>query len=344
VARISLPIRLILLGTAPILIIAVTIGLGYIDISPPDIYHVLLARFGWPLPDSVDPSFSFVIWEVRLPRILCVAMVGGGLAVSGCVFQSLLRNPLADPYTLGISSGAAFGASLGFVLVLFGWLHPDPWFVPGFAFIGALATLAAVFYLTAPSQQLSSNSLILAGIIVSAILSAAISFIKFLADEQVSAIIFWLMGSFIGKTWRETAVLAGISLPCLTVLMCYTRELDIMSFGERTSDALGIETVKIRKLLLIIASLTTSACVAVSGIIGFVGLIVPHFMRLVLGPHNRLLVPYSFLGGCALLLVADTITRVYLPVELPIGILTALLGGPIFCVIFRKYQLARWRS
>ncbi len=318
-------------------------GLGYIKIAPTEIVQIIFTAFGQDLPDTIDASYPFVILEVRLPRIITAVLVGGGLAVAGCIFQSLLQNPLADPYTLGISSGAAFGASIAILLLIVGIGLPASLIIPSFAFAGALFTLLAVFSLAAPSTRLSSNSLILSGIIISAILSAGISLIKFLADEHVNAIIFWLMGSFIGKDWSDVLLLVTLVIPCTIVLMLFARELDIMTFGDRTSDSLGIDTGKIRKFILITASLSTSACVAVSGIIGFVGLIVPHFVRMILGPSNRFLIPCSFLCGCILLLGADTVTRVFLPVEIPIGVLTALIGGPLFCYIFRKSQLQRWR-
>lgn len=327
-----------------VITIILAAGLGYISISVSDICHILLSQLGWTLPETIDQSYPFVIMDVRLPRILSAVLVGGGLAVSGCVFQSILQNPLADPYTLGISSGAAFGASLAIILLIFGLIVPAALIIPLFAFVGAVATLYVVFTLSSPSARLSSNSLILSGIIVSAILSAGISFIKFLADEQVNAIIFWLMGSFIGKTWPDVLLLIVMTIPCTLLILAHHRELDIMTFGDRASDSLGIDTAAIRKRLLVIASLSTAICVSVSGIIGFVGLIVPHLMRMILGPGNRLLIPCSFLFGCIMLLCADTITRVFLPTELPIGVLTALIGGPIFCYIFRKNQLERWRS
>ena len=318
-------------------------GLGFIEISPGEILQIIAAALGGHLPDTIDASYPFVIMEVRLPRIITAVLVGGGLAVAGCIFQSLLQNPLADPYTLGISSGAAFGASIAILLLIVGSALPSSLIIPLFAFGGALLTLVAVFSLAAPSTRLSSNSLILAGIIISAILSAGISLIKFLADEQVNAIIFWLMGSFIGKDWADVLLLSILVLPSTLVLMLFSREMDIMTFGDRTSEALGIDTTRIRRFVLIVASLSTSGCVAVSGIIGFVGLIVPHFVRMILGPSNTMLIPVSFLCGCILLLGADTVTRVLLPTEIPIGVLTALIGGPLFCYIFRKTQLQRWR-
>lgn len=334
---------LVLLGFLLIISIVLSAGLGFISISAGEIFHIIAAQFGGDLPEHVDASYPFVIMEVRLPRIMTAVLVGGGLAVAGCVFQSLLQNPLADPYTLGISSGAAFGASIAILLLILGISLPAPIIIPVFAFIGSLLTLIAVFSLVGPSSRFSSNSLILSGIIISAILSAGISLIKFLADEQVNAIIFWLMGSFIGKDWNDVILLLLIVLPCSAALLLYARELDIMTFGDRVSDSLGVETARVRKLILITASLSTSACVAVSGIIGFVGLIIPHFVRMMLGPGNRLLIPCSFLCGCILLLGADTVTRVFLPTEIPIGVLTALIGGPVFCYIFRKNQLQKWR-
>ena len=334
---------LALLTAALVAAMIFSAGLGFIEISPSEILQIIGSRFGGHLPDTIDASYPFVIMEVRLPRIITAVLVGGGLAVAGCIFQSLLQNPLADPYTLGISSGAAFGASIAILLLIVGIALPSSLIVPSFAFIGALLTLLAVFSLAAPSERLSSNSLILAGIIISAILSAGISLIKFLADEQVNAIIFWLMGSFIGKDWADVLLLTVLVLPSTVILMLFSREMDIMTFGDRTSEALGIDTGRIRRFVLIIASLSTSGCVAVSGIIGFVGLIVPHFVRMILGPSNIMLIPCSFLCGCILLLGADTVTRVVLPTEIPIGVLTALIGGPLFCYIFRKTQQQRWR-
>ena len=261
--------------------------------------------------------------------------------MAGAVFQGILLNPLADPYTLGVSSGAAFGASLALVLGILGITVSTLISVPLFAFLGAMATLIAVFALAAPDGRLSSNTLILSGVIVAAILSAGIGFIKYLADEQVGVIIFWLMGSFVGKTWHDVGLTAVFVLPGLLVMLYFAKDLNIMALGGRTADTLGVDSRRVKKILLVCASLITAICVSVSGIIGFVGLIVPHLLRLILGPDNRLLIPACFFGGAILLLTADTITRAWLPTELPIGVLTSLIGGPFFCYIFRKKQLGQ---
>jgi iron complex transport system permease protein len=335
---------LILMSLTLFLAVAIVLatGMGFLAIAPLEVIQILWAKaLGVGIGEDMNSTFPFVVMEVRLPRILAAAIVGGGLAVAGAVFQAILLNPLADPYTLGVSSGAAFGASLALVLGILGITVSPLVSVPLLAFLGAMATLAAVFALAAPDGRLSSNTLILSGVIVAAILSAGIGFIKYLADEQVGVIIFWLMGSFVGKTWHDVALTAIFVLPGLLVMLYFARDLNIMALGGRTADTLGVESRRVKKILLVCASLMTAICVSVSGIIGFVGLIVPHLLRLVLGPDNRLLIPACFFGGAILLLTADTITRAWLPTELPIGVLTSLIGGPFFCYIFRKKQLGQ---
>ena len=338
-------------GSKPLLIIAflfiilctaiiAATGMGFLKITPPEVVQIMLSRIFGLESAKINPTFPFVVMEVRLPRILTSALVGGGLAVAGAVFQAILLNPLADPYTLGISSGAAFGASLAIILTIFGIVIPAWFSIPVFAFLGAMATLIGVFSLAATDNRLSSNTLILSGVIIAAILSAGIGFIKYLADEQVSIIIFWLMGSFVGRTWTDVITTTAVVLPGVLFILYFARDLNIMALGERTADTLGVETSKVKKMLLVCASLITAICVSVSGIIGFVGLIIPHLLRMILGPDNRILLPACFLGGATLLLGADTITRAWLPSEIPIGVLTSLIGGPFFCYIFRKKQMA----
>lgn len=312
-------------------------GLGHIAVPGSDILRVITARItgNFALLGGMDPVFPFVVFEVRLPRILTATLVGGGLAMSGVIYQGILLNPLADPYTLGVSSGAAFGAALALVANLSLMGHFS---VPLFAFAGAALTLLVVLYLSSFNGQISANTLILSGVIVGAILAAGISFLKYLADEQVAVIIFWLMGSFASRTWLDVGVVAVAVLCGLVLSLFYARDLNILSLGSRSADTLGVESTRVRWILLLGASLVTAVCVSVSGIIGFIGLIVPHLMRFLVGPDNRKLLPVSILAGALLLLVADTVTRAVLPVEVPIGVLTALIGGPFFCVIFRRRQ------
>ncbi|KMY68700.1 iron ABC transporter permease [Desulfocarbo indianensis] len=313
-------------------------GMGYIPISPSQVLGILGAKLlGWEdLIKGMEEVLSHVVWEVRLPRILTSAVVGAGLALAGVVFQGLLLNPLADPFTLGVSSGAAFGASLSLFL---GLDFLGAYTICLLAFLGAVATLFAVLWLSSLDGQHSPTSLILSGVIVAAILSAGISFLKYLAEEQVSVIVFWLMGSFVGRSWLDAGFTALLSAGGLAVFIYHARDLNIMCLGDRAAGSLGVDTRRVRLTLLTAASLVTAACVSVSGIIGFVGLLVPHLMRFLVGPDHRLLLPASALAGAGLLLSADTITRAALPHEVPIGVLTALIGGPFFCYVFRRKQL-----
>ncbi len=329
-----------LLAVGLSVVIVISTGMGYISISSVNVLKIIIAKVSGKafLLKGMDPLFPVVVTDVRLPRILTAAAVGGGLALSGCVFQGILLNPLADPYTLGVSAGAAFGAAVALLLNIgfFGTCS-----VPLFAFAGATATLLLVVYLSSSGGGVSSGSLILSGIIVASILSAGLSFLKYLADEQVSVIIFWLMGSFGSRTWND------VSLTLLTVsagffiFICFSRDLNLLALGDRTASSLGVDTRKVTLVILVTASLVTAICVSVSGIIGFVGLLVPHIMRSVTGPDNRRLIPASLLGGAILLLCADTLTRAVLPHEIPVGILTALIGGPFFCYIFRQKQTGK---
>jgi cobalamin transport system permease protein len=333
-------VQFALLAAVLIVLIIISTGMGYIQLPPATVVKIILSKLSGQsnLLEGVDSIFPVVVLDVRLPRILSAAIVGAGLAISGVVFQGILLNPLADPYTLGVSTGAAFGASLA---ILFNIGMMGTYSIPLFAFVGAVATLLFVLYLSSSSGGLSSNNLILSGIIVAAILSAGISFLKYVADEQVAVIIFWLMGSFGSKTWTDVGLTLLFILIGLFAFMFYARDMNLLSLGNRTASSLGVDTKKVTIFLLVTASLIAAICVSVSGIIGFVGLLVPHMMRLLTGPDNRRLIPMSFLAGAILLLLADTITRAVLPSEIPIGVLTALIGGPFFCYIFRKQQKLR---
>ena len=321
-------------------VIVISTGMGYLQLPPATVIKIVFAKLSGQLNllEGLDSIFPVVVMDVRLPRILSAAIVGAGLAISGVVFQGILLNPLADPYTLGVSAGAAFGASLA---ILFNIGMMGSYSVPLFAFIGAVVTLLFVIYLSSSSGGLSSNNLILSGIIVAAILSAGISFLKYVADEQVAVIIFWLMGSFGSKTWSDVGITFLFILIGFLTFMFFARDMNLLSLGHRTASSLGVDTRRTTIFLLVTASLVAAICVSVSGIIGFVGLLVPHMMRLLTGPDNRRLIPMSLLAGAILLLTADTITRAVLPSEIPIGVLTALIGGPFFCYIFRKQQRTR---
>jgi len=335
-----LPVGVImpLLACTLVAVLGVAAGSGYVRIPFGDVFWIIAAKAtgNEGMISHMSDLAPVVVVDVRLPRILTAAFVGGGLAMAGVVFQGILINPLADPYTLGVSAGAAFGASLALLLnVSFLGL----WSVPAFAFTGALLTLGAVIFLSATSGDIHSESLILSGIIVAAILSAGVSFIKYLADDAVSIIIFWLMGSFVSKSWTDVGLTALTTALGLSVSIYFSRDLNVLALGHRTAGSLGVSPRRICLLLLVTASLISAVCVAVSGIIGFVGLLVPHIVRLITGPDNRKLIPVSMLAGSLLLLCADTVSRAFLPHEVPIGVITALVGGPFFCYVYRKRQI-----
>ena len=321
-----------------LVLILTSLSMGYIPLSWEEMVRVFLPG-AEELSSPRMETLTAVLFHVRLPRILTCAAVGGALAVSGVIYQGILLNPLADPYTLGVSAGAALGAALALLLNL----GAAPVSVPAFAFAGACATLFLVIFLSwekqSPSGGLSSNNLILSGIMVGAILSAGISFLKFVANDQVSVIIFWLMGSFASKTWPQFFLVAGFLVLGFAIALFHARDLNLISLGDRSALSLGVNLKQITLVLLITGSMLAAISVSVSGIIGFVGLLVPHMIRFITGPDNRRLLPISMLSGAILLLGADTITRAVLPHEIPIGVLTALIGGPVFCWIFKRNRL-----
>ncbi len=231
-------LQLVLLAVVMTAAIIISTGMGYIKVPAAAVVKVILAKLSGKADflAGLEPIISVVVMDVRLPRILSAAIVGGGLAVSGVVFQGILLNPLADPYTLGVSAGAAFGASLA-ILLNIGFL--GTYSVPLFAFLGAAATLLFVIYLSSSSGGFSSNNLILSGIIVAAILSAGISFLKYIADEQVSVIIFWLMGSFGSKTWTDVGLTLFFVALGLLLAIFFARDMNLISLGNRTASSLG---------------------------------------------------------------------------------------------------------
>jgi ABC-type Fe3+-siderophore transport system, permease component len=315
----------------------ISLASGYITFSLSEIVSILSGS------TSVE-SRAMIILDVRLPRIATAILSGAALGLSGAVFQGLLLNPLADPYTLGVSSGAAFGAAL---VILGGMLLPEavflstPWAITAGAFVAACLTLGSVVTLgRGRDGRLLPTNLILAGVIISAILSAAISFIKYLSGDQVGSIVFWLLGSFQARTWLDAGVILVFLVPAAVTCLIYAVDINIMTMGVRTAETLGVNTARVRLILLAAASLAAAAAVSVAGVIGFVGLIVPHFVRMGTGPDHRSLVPLSALAGALLLLAADTLVRVVLPGEIPVGVLTALLAGPVFLVLFKKKMTA----
>ncbi|MDR2633088.1 MAG: iron ABC transporter permease [Treponema sp.] len=310
-----------------------SLALGAVKLSIGEIARIMAGKCsGSPQRYAGIPQgLVAVLWELRLPRIISAMLCGAGLAVSGVIFQALLQNPLADPYTLGISTGAAFGASLAIFLSVSAGIVFS---VPLFALAFAALTLVLVLLIAARGGGMESGSLIMSGIIVSAILSAGISFMKMLSGENVGAIVFWLMGSLSAKTWSDAALLMAIIPPASIGAAWFSSHLNILALGSRDAQALGVQVHLTRFLYLLLAAGITAACVSVCGIIGFVGLIVPHLLRMACTADNRLLIPLSALAGGLLLCVADNGARLLGTGEIPVGVLTTLLGGPFFIFMF----------
>jgi len=309
--------------------------------------RVLGSALGLTSHADLDPSVRVVIVDIRLARVCLSMLCGAALAVAGTVFQGVLRNPLADAFTLGVSGGAAFGASLAILTgaagaAAFSGLDPSTGTLPVFALAGALAALAAVLGLGrlagGSMGAMRRETLVLAGIVVSTFLSALISLMKSLDEESVSSIVFWIMGSFQGRGFEHVRLALPYMLLGLILILWRLRELDLLALGETQARLLGLNATRSRLWLLIGASLLSGAAVAVSGVIGFVGLVVPHLLRRVLGAGHAALVPASALLGGLLLLWSDVLARSILPggAELPVGVVTALLGGPFFCLLLGK--------
>ena len=290
---------------------------GDMPLPPGRVFEILFSEPGYASPQEV-----IVVRLVRLPRLLASMGTGASLAVSGAVLQGVLGNPMAEPYTLGIAAGAAFGASAAITL-------GGAW-VSGAAFAGALGALALALFLSWRSGG-SRLSMILSGIVVSSVLSAGVTLFKALADERVSAIVLWLMGSFSGASMEDAGLIWTGTALLFSVGLWWGRDLDAISLGESRAAYLGVNEGRIRGVLLVLASLSAALAAASFGIIGFVGLAGPHLARLVLGPSHRPLLWASFLGGALLLSGADGLARQL--GELPVGVITALAGGPLFCWI-----------
>ncbi|AGL00246.1 FecCD family ABC transporter permease [Desulfoscipio gibsoniae] len=313
-----------------------SVNLGKADISITDVVSIVAGKIvgNAEYYSHIGDARVAIVWDVRLPRILAAIVVGCGLAVSGAVFQAILMNPLADSYTMGVSTGAAFGASIAIYLNIFSVVGSNlP--VTIFAFGGAMLALGIVLSISRVGGYVTPANLVIAGIIVSCVLSAAISLIKSISGEQVAAIVSWLIGSLSARNWGHVIFSFPVVIVCSALCCYYAEDLNIVSLGDREARALGVDSSKLRNIFLVCGAFITAVCVSISGIIGFVGLIVPHMLRMIVGSDNKILIPLCGLMGGLLLLFADTFARSFMNVEVPVGVLTTLLGGPFFFYIFR---------
>jgi iron complex transport system permease protein len=328
--RVALPTAL-LAGSSALLVVALLLGtgIGAVRIAPGDTAAIVLSHLGVDTGAAVDPQQDAILWAIRLPRVLLGALVGGGLAVAGAALQGVFRNPLADPGIIGVSSGAALGAV---VAIFLGWPGEVRGGLQIAAFLAGVLTALVVYAIARYEGRTETVTLILTGVAVAAIAGAGVGFVIARADDdQLRDIVFWSLGSLGGATWT----LVGSTLPFVAlgaaVCMSRARQLDLLALGEREARHLGVETERDRTLLLGATALATSAAVAAVGVVAFVGLVVPHLVRLAVGPAHRVLLPASFLLGASLVVLADLVARTATaPVELPLGVVTSLIGGPFF--------------
>lgn len=316
------------------------LSIGTVNVATDKVFKIVLSRLP-VLKDFIIKNWTAtdetIILQLRFPRIILSFLVGAELSAAGTIYQGVFRNPMADPYIIGSSAGASLGASLGILffpaMKIFGIGS-----VPFFAFIGAAGTIFLVYSLASVGGRTYSFTLLLSGVAVSSFISALVSFFMYFSDERLHQIYFWLMGSFSSQGWNEVYLNLPYGVTGFVFAYWNLREINILQLGEETAFFTGVDTERVKRMSLTAASLLTASAVAVSGVIGFVGLIIPHITRAIIGPDYRQLFSVSALVGGLYLMLADTISRVIIaPTELPVGILTALFGGPFFIyLLFQK--------
>ncbi|WNJ93140.1 iron ABC transporter permease [Bosea sp. 685] len=328
---------------ATLVMVALAVGLGLVmvaalcagrlSLSPGTVLGIVLSRI---VP--VDPSWSElqerIVLLVRLPRVLLTAICGAALAAAGAAMQGVLRNPLVSPHILGVSSGASFGGAVAILLGLSGW------FLIGSAFLAGSAALLLVGAIARVDGRSGTVTVVLTGVIVAALFSALVSLTQFVAepDSSLPAIVFWLMGSFATASWRQFAAAAPVLALALMLVLGLRFRINVLSLGEDDARALGLPVERDRWLVFLAVALMEATVVAFAGVIGWVGLVVPHAARMVAGEDHRLLIPASALLGASYLVLVDTIARTAVAAEIPLGVLTAIVGAPVFALLLRQRQ------
>jgi iron complex transport system permease protein len=324
----------------------VSTSLGSVNVPLEHTVRIVWYSFSGGIPEDIPPIHYNIIMKIRVPRVLLGMVVGAALSVSGLVFQALLRNPLADPYTLGVSAGASFGASIAIFLsyALHAYFSN---LIPLFAFIGGVTTVFIVYGLARTGGRIHILTIILAGVVTSYLFSSGLVLVMSLLGDRSHEVIYWLMGSLSG--YHRFFPAAAVVIVVLTgVIAFFYRDLDLLSLGDEQARALGVHTDAVRLFLFFVTSLLTSIAVSLTGTIGFVGLIVPHSMRLLFGPKHKRLIPTTVAAGAAFLPLSDTLART-LPaalfgsgMEIPVGVVTALLGSPFFVFLLIRGKRRSW--
>ena len=323
------------IGLILVVIFVLSFSVGRYPISPVELIQTLYYTLFQP--DMVNPQMQTALLNIRLPRIIVVMLVGAALSAAGAAYQGMFKNPLVSPDLLGASAGASLGACLGLIMNV-----PNT-YVQIFAFIGGMTAVACVVWLNKAIKYDALLGLILGGILVSTLFQSGVSLLKFMADsnDKLPELTFWLMGGF---SRVDQADLSAIIIPMFAgfaILLLERWKLNALSFGEEEAKSLGINTRRVRLIVIFAATLIVSVSVAVSGVVGWVGLVIPHLARAIVGPNYRMLIPASMLIGASYLLIVDDLCRMLLSLEIPIGILTAIIGVPFFLIIF-KHNMKGW--
>lgn len=322
----------------PIVFIIFCIGtsIGSSNINIVDTAQILLHKiFNISLGDNINPKDVSIIWSLRVPRVLLAFLVGGSLAVSGSVVQSILKNELASPYTLGVSSGASLGAGLVIILgVNISFLGNLTLPLIGFLF-GLFTVYGVIVFSSKIDKTMSNNTIILAGMVFSLFVNALLTTLTALFSEDLKSISLWQMGSFAMKGFSAVKAIIPFCIIGLVGILIYTKEMDILTFGEEQAKAVGVNTTKVKKRLFIFSAILTGSAVALSGTIGFVDLIAPHIVRRIFGSKHSYVIPMSFVFGGSLMVITDLIARtIVTPAELPVGAVTAIIGAPFFAYVY----------
>jgi iron complex transport system permease protein len=325
--------------TLALLLVALvmSVAVGSVFISPAALFNILFSRLtSTPLPDWIPASFATIIFSLRLPRTILMGLTGAALSGSGTAYQGLFRNPLADPFLIGVASGAGLGAVIA-MSIHYPYSTMSLLVIPIAAFAGGAGTVLIVYELARVRRTIPTTNLILAGVAVSSFATAGSSFLMINGTGELRRALVWMLGGSTLSGWLPVFALLPYALLGLGALSLMGHTLNVLQFGDEQAHQLGLRVERVRLIIVIAATLATASAVAFSGIIGFVGLVVPHVLRLAWGGDYRRLLPLSFLGGAAFLLIADVLARVVLsPQELPVGIITSLVGAPFFLWVLRR--------
>jgi iron complex transport system permease protein len=323
-----------LLAVLPVALFLASFLIGRYPVPPLTVVRVIAAQF-LPIVQDWPAVVGSVVLDVRLPRVVAAMIVGGGLAMSGACYQGVFRNPLVSPFTLGVSAGAGFGAAIAILM------FDQRYAVQLSAFVFGLAAVGLCFFMSRLYRAGSTLVLVLAGVIVGSLFTALLSLLKYVADpnSKLPVIEFWLLGSLSSVSMADIAVVAAVVLPCAAVLLLLRWRINLLAMGDEQARILGVDASRLRIVIVLLATLIAASTVAISGIIGWVGLVIPHLARMIVGPDFRRLLPATLsLGACYLLLI-DDLARTVTAAEIPLGILTALVGAPAFMLLLRRGSL-----